>query len=239
MENSIYVGLSRQVALARQMDIVSNNIANMSTPGYRSHNMVFAEHIEKLKGNPDPLSMVNDYGMYQNTESGPLKNTGNPLDVAIAGKGYFTIETAEGPMYTRAGNFQVDLNGQLVDTRGRTVAANGGGGVLIPAGAKHIEIAENGTVFTDQGEAGTLAIVEFENVQYLEPQGNGLYATEAPALPAENSLVRQGMLEGSNVNPILEMTRMIDVSRNYTSNMKLIHNEHERQRTMVQRLTQR
>lgn len=239
MENSIYVGLSRQVALQRQMELIANNLANVSTPGYRGHNMVFSEYVEKLKGNPDPLSMVNAYGNYQNTESGPLKQTGNQLDVAVAGRGYFGIQTAEGLMYTRAGQFQVTANGELVDGRGRFVAAAGGGNIVIPPGTTDIEISEDGFITTPAGQAGQLMLVEFDNVQELEPQGNGLYATTAAANPPVESRIIQGAIEGSNVNPIVEITRMIDVSRAHESNFRLMHAEHERQRTMIQKLTQR
>lgn len=239
MENSIYVGLSRQVALQRQMELIANNIANMSTPGYRGQNMVFSEYIEDLKGNPDPLSMVNVYGQYQVTEAGPLKHTGNRLDVAIQGEGYFGIQTNDGIMYTRAGNFQVNANGDLVDGRGRFVAGVGGGIITIPPGTTAIEISEDGFITTPEGQVGQLMVVEFENVQMLEAQGNGLYKTDAPANPAIASRVMQGMLEGSNVNPITEMTRMIDVSRAHESNFRLIHAEHERQRAMIQKLSQK
>lgn len=240
MENSIYVGLSRQVALQRQMDTIANNIANMSTPGFRSHNMVFTEHMEKMRGNPDPLSMVLDYGQYQVTESGPLKQTGNPLDVAVHGPGWIGIQTAEGGVqYTRSGNFQIDATGTLMDGRGRPVAPAGGGGtIVIPPNATAVEISEDGTISTPEGQIGQIMMVEFENVQLLEPQGNGLYRTEADPLPVTQSRLMQGMIEGSNVNPITEMTRMIEVSRAYQSTHRMLQAEHERQRTMIQKLSQ-
>ena len=238
MENSIFVGLSRQVALQKQMDIIANNIANMSTPGYRGHNMVFTEYVEKLKGNPDPLSMVLDYGQYQVTDAGPLKQTGNTLDVAIQGPGYFGIQTADGVQYTRAGNFQVNVNGELTDGRGRLVADAGGGTIVIPDGETEIMIDEKGMIATPEGQVGQLMVVEFENIQTLEAQGNGLYKATAAALPVDESRVMQGMLEGSNVNPVIEMTRMIEVSRAYQSTQRLIQAEHDRQRSMIQKMTQ-
>lgn len=238
MENSIFVGLSRQVALQKQMDTVANNIANMSTPGYRTHNLVFTEFVEKMKGNPDPLSMVLDYGQYQNLDPGPLKQTGNTLDVAIQGKGWFGIQTAEGVQYTRAGNFQVNANGELVDGRGRLVADAGGGTITIPAGETEVMISEDGSIATPDGVVGQLMLVEFASQQPLEPQGNGLYKTDQPPLPAAESRIMQGMLEGSNVNPVVEMTRMIEVSRAYQSTQRLIMAEHDRQRTMIQKMTQ-
>lgn len=237
MENTIYAGLSRQMALQAQMDIVANNIANMSTPGYRGQNMVFTEYLSEPKGIEDPLSMVVDYGHYQNTAAGPIRQTGNPLDIALQGKGYFAVQTNEGQMYTRAGNFQINVNGELVTGAGHLVSGEGGGPIIVPQGARDIYVDENGAVATEEGEIGRLQIVEFENEQELEATGNGLYKTEAAALPADETRVMQGMLEDSNVTPILEMTRMIDVTRAYQSTQRMLQSEHERQRTMIQRLS--
>lgn len=227
------------MALRSQMDLVANNIANMNTGGYRSQNMVFTEFVEKAQREDamkDPLSMVLDYGHYQNTAPGTMKRTENPLNIAIEGPGYIGIETANGVQYTRNGDFQVNVNGELVTGTGQTVADNGGGPITIPENSREITITENGAVATENGEIGRIMIVEFENLQALEAVGNGLYRTEADPLPAENSRAVQGMLEGSNVNPVQEMTRMIDVLRAYQSTQSMLQSEHERQRTMIRQL---
>lgn len=241
MENSIYIGLSRQMALQEQMDTVSNNIANMSTPGYRGHNMIFLEYMSKQrnaeKAGNDSISMVHDYGQYMNTENGPLRSTGNPLDVALEGPGFFGIQTPDGVQYSRAGNFHKNGAGELMTGSGQLVADEGGGTIVIPEDAIEVKISRDGTVSTDQGELARLMVVEFENPQSLEAQGNGLYKTEDPGNPAENTQVMQGMLEGSNVNAVLEMTRMIDVSRAYQSTQRMLQGEHDRQRGMIQTLT--
>lgn len=241
MENSLYIGLSRQMALQKQMDVVSNNIANISTPGYRGHNMVFLEYLSRQrnaeKAGNDSISMVHDYGHYMNTDNGPLRNTGNPLDVALEGPGFFGVQTPEGVMYTRAGNFQINGAGELVTGSGLQVADAGGGAIVIPAESTEIKISRNGTVSTEQGEVAQMMVVEFENSQTLEATGNGLYKTEEAGNPSENTFVMQGMIEGSNVNAVLEMTRMIDVSRAYQSTQRMIQNEHDRQRGMIQTLT--
>lgn len=243
MENSIYVGLTRQVALQDKMDIIANNIANMSTPGYRAQNMVFTEFIEKAPRKPDtaendPLSMVLNYGHYQNTAPGPMEMTGNQLDVAVQGPGYLGVQAAgEEVMYTRAGNFQINVEGTLVTGAGLPVANEGGAPIVIPDDAKEIYIGEDGTIATEEGEIAKLMVVEFPNAQDLEAMGNGLYKSEEPGLPAEGTRVMQGMIEGSNVNPVLEMTRMIDTARAYQSTQRMLQSEHERQRSMIQRLT--
>lgn len=239
MENSIYTGLSLQKALQAKMDIVANNIANISTPGYRGQNMVFTEYIAKTDNGDrlkDDLSMVLDYGQYQTTQPGPMRATGNPLDVALQGPGWMSVQTPQGLMYTRAGNFQINVNGELVTGNGMPVGGEGGGTITIPAGTREVKIAKDGSVSTEQGQVGRIGVFEFENEQDLEANGNGLYSTKAQANPAANTEVVQGMLEGSNVQPVVEMTRMIDVLRSYQNTQKMLQSEHERQRTMIQRL---
>lgn len=238
MENSIYIGLSRQMALQSHMDIIANNVANMTTPGYRSQNMVFSEFIENPKNTDDPLSMVLDYGHYQNTAPGPVSKTGNPLDIALQGPGYIGVQTQGGEtMYSRAGSFQMNVNGELITGAGDLVAGEGGGSITIPSEAKEINIDEKGVVSSDAGEIGQIMLVEFANLQELEAMGNGLYKSEATANPAENTRIMQGMLEGSNVNSVLEMTRMIDVLRSYQSANKMLQSEHDRQRAMIRQLS--
>jgi flagellar basal-body rod protein FlgF len=240
MENTIYVALSRQMALRSHMDIIANNVANMNTSGYRSQNMVFTEFVEKAEredATKDDLSFVLDYGHYQNTAPGPLKQTGHDLNAAIQGPGYFGVQTPDGVMYTRNGDFQINANGELSTGSGYLIADDGGGTLTIPRDASNIYISEDGAISTDEGEIGRLMVAEFENEQLLEAMGNGLYKSEAPAIEASNSTVKQGMLEGSNVNPVLEMTRMIDVLRSYQSTQNMLNGEHDRQRTMIRQLT--
>ncbi|PJB73111.1 MAG: flagellar basal-body rod protein FlgF [Alphaproteobacteria bacterium CG_4_9_14_3_um_filter_47_13] len=245
MENPIYIGLSRQVALRAQMDVIANNVANMSTPGYRSQNMVFTEFLEKPKGKndtigkQDPLSFVLDYGHYQTNEPGSMQYTGNQLDVALNGPGYIGIQPqgSTETAYTRAGNFQVNVKGELVTGRGDPVMGEGGGAIIIPEDSGKIKIAEDGSIANANGQIGKLKISEFDDLQALEARGDGLYYTTQEGKPAEKTRAIQGMVEGSNVKPVLEMTRMIDVLRSYQSTQRLLQSEHERQRTMIQRLS--
>lgn len=239
MENSLYVGLSGQVALEEKMALIANNVANASTPGYRAQNAVFKEFISDQKRMKEDVSLVYDYGQYQVTDPGPIKVTGNALDVAVVGPGFLGVQTPEGVQYTRAGNFSLNALGELVNARGMKVADQGGGTISIPPDAKYVTIDEKGTVSTDQGAVGSLMVAEFKDYQKLEPAGNGLYKTEEQASPAAQTRVLQGKLEGSNVQTVLEMTRMIDVLREYQSVQRVMQSEHDRQRTAIQRLTQR
>ncbi|HIF24665.1 MAG TPA: flagellar basal-body rod protein FlgF [Micavibrio sp.] len=245
MENPIFIGLSRQVALRSQMDLIANNIANMSTPGYRAQNMVFTEYLALPDGKQNEISEVErtisqvlDYGHYQDTAPGPMEFTGNPLNAGLAGPGYFGVQAPDGETaYSRNGIFQINANGELVTGQGLHVLDEGGGIITIPDEGGPITIGEDGSIANEDGVLGKLMVSEFENLQELEAFGDNLYKTDAAPQEAINTRVKQGMIEGSNVKPVLEMTRMIEVSRAYQSTQNMLKSEHDRQRSMLQRLT--
>ncbi|NCC22512.1 MAG: flagellar basal-body rod protein FlgF [Alphaproteobacteria bacterium] len=237
MENPIFIGLSRQMALRSNMDVVANNIANMNTPGFRAQNMVFTEYLSDPRGADDAISMVVDAGQFQVTKAGPVHVTGNPLDVALAGPGYFGVQTPDGIQYTRAGNFELNINRELVTPAGNPVVNEGGAPIVIPEDAGQVKISESGFLAGQNGEIGKLMIVEFENVQMLEPRGNNLYWSPDPGQPATQTRAQQGAIEGSNVNAILEVSKMIEVSRDYQSIQRMLQNEHDRQRGAIQKLS--
>lgn len=237
MENAIYVGLSRSIALQREMDTVANNIANVNTPGYRAQHMMFKEYIQNPKGIAEPLSMVEDYGQYMSNKPGVAKLTGNPLDVALSGPGFLSVDMGGETLYTRAGSMSRNVAGELVTSDGRPVLSAGGGSISVPQDSTMIVIAEDGTISNQDGAIGQLEITEFDNINTLDAVGDSLYRATIPGNAATETRVKQGMLEGSNVNAISEMTRMIDVSRAYQSTQRMLQNEHERQTNMIQKMT--
>ena len=237
MENSIYIGLSKQVAIRENMAIIANNVANMNTTGYRGQNLLFKEYISDPRGAEHDISQVYSIGQYDNTEAGQTSFTGNPLDAAINGPGFFGAVTTEGIRYTRAGNFTMDETGLLMMPGGIPVASAGGGTITIPPDAQNISITEDGFIATDGGVIGQLMVQEFENPQLLTPEGNGLYKTDEAGIPAIESVVKQGMLEGSNVDAISEMTHLIDMSRSYISLTKVLDQEHDRIRDAIRKLS--
>ena len=238
MENSVYIGLSKQVALHEKMSIIAQNVANVNTPGFRAQNMVFSEYIKDPRHMKEDIAMVLDYGQYQMTDPGSIKETGNPFDVALVGNGFLGIETPEGVRYTRAGNLIVDDEGILRNQRGLAVASEGGGEIKIPEESTEVRIDKKGIISTENGEIDQLMIVEFQNYQNINPEGNGLYKAEEAPIPADNTVVLQGRIEGSNVQAVVEMTRMIDVLREYQAVQNMMQSEHERLRSSAQRLAE-
>lgn len=236
MENSLYIGLSKQVVLQERMDIIAQNVANVNTPGYRGQNMIFSEYIDKPRYMKEDMSLVLDYGQYQMTDPGSMKETGGPLDVALVGNGFLGIQTPDGIQYTRAGNLTMDAEGTVRNARGMAVANADGGDITIPRNATDLRIDQKGVITSAAGQHGQLMVVEFDNYQRLDPRGNGLYATTEAAKPAEKTVVKQGYIEGSNVQAVLEMTRMIDVSREYQAVQNMMQSEHERLKSSAQRL---
>ena len=238
MENSIYLGLSRQMTLRTNMDIIANNVANMNTLGYRGQNLVFKEFISDPRGADDELSFVNAQSQYQISTPGSVQITGNSLDVALVGPGYMGVQASDGQIaYSRAGNLQMGADGRLVNSAGLPIADAGGSSITIPSGSTEIKIDNKGFVSNQDGQIGQIMIVEFENIQKLEPIGNGLYKTDAATTPAEKTVIKQGQLENSNVKPVIEMTRMIDTLRSFQSVQKVLETENDRLRGAIQKLT--
>ncbi len=238
MENSLYVGLSGQVALEQKMALIANNVANINTPGYRGQSAVFREYVSEQPRMKEDVSLVYSYGQYQITDPGPIKITGNPLDVALVGPGFMGVQTPDGVQFTRAGNFSLNQFGEVVTSRGYKVADQGGGTISIPPDAKYITIDQKGVVSTDAGPVGSIMMAEFKDYQKLDPAGNGLYRTDEQPTPAAETTMIQGKIEGSNVEAVVEMTRMIDVSREYQAVQRIMQSEHDRQRSAIQKILQ-
>lgn len=228
MESPSYIGLSRQMVLARQMDVIAHNIANANTPAYNSEKMVFLDYLIQPQ-HKEPMNFVQDYGTYRDLSEGPMSPTGNPLDVAISGEGYFSIQTPDGVRYTRHGRFMLNPDSQIVDGQGQPLLNASGSPITVPVGEK-VTIANDGTVSTPNGALGQIGIVTFADQQKMAREANGLYSAEGqPSQPAEKATLLQGTLEQSNVEAIVEMTRMIEVSRSYESASRFLNSEHERQ----------
>ncbi|GER08583.1 flagellar basal-body rod protein FlgF [Iodidimonas muriae] len=243
MDTSLYVGLSRQVALAREFDIAAHNIANAGTVAFRGEATLFDSVIEQA-GAADPVSFVIDKASYHDTRPGTLIETQNPLDVAIRGEGWLTVQTDQGERYTRDGRMTISEAGQLVTIAGGLPVLDvNGTPINIDNLGGAIEISADGVVSQKIGEfdeqIGRLALVEFAETQLLTRQGDGLFDSPVPGQPAIDSQIVQGTIEQSNVEPIMELTRLMDVSRAFQQAAEFIENGDELKREAISRLGRR
>ena len=243
MDNSLLVSLSQQLAAFRSMDVIANNLANVSTPGYKRETARFEEYMEQVRPaegqkGTQSVSFVKDAGNLRDLSQGELTHTGAPLDVAINGNGYFQVQTPAGMRYTRDGHFSLDANGQLVTSEGYPVQGDGGA-ITITPDAGDINIGTDGTISSvvngNINQLGKLGVVDFGNDSALTKQGSNLYSTTQAATPGTAS-VQQGMLEGSNVQPVIEITHMIDVTRAYQMTATLSSSQEDLMRQAISQL---
>jgi len=216
MDTGIYVALSKEIGIFRDMEVTSNNLANMTTTGYEGENLLFKDYLVSDATKEHKVAYANDIATYRDTEQGALVTTGSPLDAAIQGKGYFAVETPLGTRYTRNGNFKVSPGGVLVTAEGYPVLDDSNHDITFDQADKIVKILDDGTVNVDGSNRGALQVAQFDNEQLLEHVGNNLYKTTAKPKPPENYTVVNGMLESSNVKPVLALTHMMYVSRSIT-----------------------
>jgi flagellar basal-body rod protein FlgF len=248
MENTLLIGLSRQATLERQMDVVSNNIANVNTTGYKADSSLFEEyltsgaHEDNFVGTDRRVSYVQDRGTFRNFSQGAAEQTKNPLDLAIDGSGFLVVQTPAGERYTRDGGLQLNNQGQLVTVAGNPVLGAGGPIVFQPTD-HDINITPDGTITVVEGNnrtdsiRGKLRLVSFPDAQKLLKEGLNLYtAGEGSAQPDIKSAVRQGFIEKSNVNAVAEMSRMMEVTRAYTQISTLLQQQGDLHKTAIQQL---
>ena len=235
METGGYAVLSRQTGLMREIQIVANNVANAATTGYREEGLLFSEFVERDPGNP-ALSMTRASTRSTSLEQGGLTKTGGTFDLAIEGDGFFLVETDRGPRLTRAGTFVPSAEGELVTASGQRVLDDGGGPVFVPPGGAAIQIAADGTISADGQPIGRIGVYQPINPNGLVREDGVLFHAEAGTEPIENPKVLQGFLEDSNVNPVTQIARMIEVQRAYEMGQKLLESEDERIRAAVKAL---
>lgn len=244
MENALLVGLSHQAALKRHMNILANNLANLSTAGFKSEKPVFEDFVMPMAdvgeftGEAADIHYVQDTSLFRDFAPGPLKNTGNDLDVAITGEGWFVLEGPEGELFTKNGHFHLDPDGQVVTSDGLAVLSDNGP-IVIADGENDVEISADGTITTNLGVKGRLQFVEFDDEALLRKQGSSAYSAEdQEPVPSANVKVAQGTLEGSNVNAVKEITAMISVTRAYTSAAEMLKSANTLRQTAIQQLGQ-
>ena len=252
MENMLLVGLSRQVALERQMDVVSNNIANINTNGFKSDGPLFEEYIKtsarenSFNGKDSTVRFVQDRGIWHDMGSGSMQQSGNPLDVAIDGEGFLVAQTPGGERYTRNGALQINSQGQLVNSEGSVIAGENGPIVYQPSD-RNIAISKDGRITVNEGASsktegfrGKLRVVRFARPQDLVKDGSSNFSAPGGMTPepVTNARLNQGVVEKSNVNGIIEMTRMIEITRTYTQMSTLLQQQGDLRKNSIQQLAE-
>lgn len=231
MDMPSYVLLSQEQALQRQLEVAANNMANMTTAGFKAEQPVFHEYVAQAGDTGSsgttlshPTSFVLDYGAIHDLRSGAFEPTGNPLDVMIDGPGYLAVTLpGGGTAYTRAGNLKLSSTGELTAPNGAPLQGEGGSPITIPPDQLgQVSIASDGTVSTPAGPLGRIAVTTFGSESSVTPRGDGLFdGKNGTELPAAETRLTPGGIEGSNVQPIAETTKMVEILRAYQSSVAM------------------
>jgi len=241
MDNALYIGLSRQMTLRRELDIVANNIANANTTGFKTEDLMVRTEAAKparTLGGTNPVKFVLDDGVVRDFTQGAMTKTGGDFDLAIEGQGFFKVQTAAGERYTRDGRFTTSPEGTLVTQTGNPVLDEGGGEILIDPAQGPVTVGKDGIVSQGALALGKIGVVRPDDLSTLSKDGDNLYrnTTNANLQPAPDAVVHQGMLESSNVQSVLQITKLIEVQRAYESMAKMMDNTAELTRSAVERL---
>ena len=233
MDAALYTTLNRQSGLMREMGVIANNIANGSTAGFRREGVVFSEYVAAMDRDPS-LSMAHASGRHVDLSQATLSQTGGTFDFAIQGEGFFLVETPQGERLTRAGSFTPSAEGELVTPDGFRLLDAGGAPIFVPPDAK-VALARDGTLSANGEALAQVGLWRPTDPLALRHQSGTLF--DAGALePVEDGQVLQGMLEDSNVQPVSEIARMIEVQRAYELGQKFLDAEDERVRGVIQAL---
>jgi len=243
MDNSLLVSLSQQIAAYRSMDVIANNIANASTPGFKRESAKFEEYVTMVRPSEgqtgkQPISFVKDAGTVRDTSQGNITATGAPLDLALNGDGFFAVATPQGERYTRDGHFSLNGAGQIITSDGYAVQGEGGAITVTPTDGD-IHVAADGTISSvvngTLNQLGKLRLTDFADPRSLTRQGANLYSTTQSGIPAKATVV-QGALESSNVQPVLEISKMIEVMRAYEATATLSKSQDDMTRDAITKL---
>ncbi|MFC7734497.1 flagellar hook basal-body protein [Roseomonas sp. GCM10028921] len=243
MDNPGYIALSRLVAQNRATAVLAHNMANAETPGFRASRPVFADHLERQRQartapGGESLHFAQDRATWRDDSPGAVQTTGNPLDIAISGEGLFSVQTPRGERYTRAGRFSLGPEGTVVDAEGNALLDTGGNPLRVAPNDTRLTIRSDGTLLSENGEIGKIRVSRFAQPQRLVAEGDRIFAAgegQAPEAIERPALV-QGALEGSNVRPVVELTRLTAEMREFQFMAQFAEKEGERISGAVERI---
>ncbi len=241
MDTTTSIILSKLTAQQRAMDIAAGNIANASTPGYRAERMVFTDWLSPQQNTTAPkgdrnLAFTQDRATYREPAEGTLTQTGNPLDMAISGNGYFTVQTAAGTRLTRAGRFSLQADGTIVDTNGNALLDTNSQPLKVGVTDTNLTVTADGGISSQNGPIGKIAIVAPADPNRMTAEGGRLFNAGGPTTQVGIPKLVQGTLEDSNVQPIGELIRMMDTERNFQFATQFIDAEGQRHQTAIDKI---
>lgn len=244
MEGTTYVSLSAQMALQKQLEVVANNVANSSTAGFKADRQLFQSYVDELNAPGGSISFVQDRATYIDRAAGPIETTGHPLDVAIKGDAYLSVQTPQGTQYTRDGRLQTAADGTLTDSGGNPILSPDGTPMQLPQGYTGIEIKADGTLNATVAGAtqtvGQIGLFRPDQPASMMKDGDGLLNSPGnmqPVDPGDRSAsLVQGALENSTVQPVKEIANMTELSRAYEQLQTLIGDDNDREQKMIQTL---
>ncbi len=242
MQTITDIALSRLIAQQRALDVTADNIANASTPGFKAQRVLFSDwlspqHGSALPGGERTFAYAQDRATYRDYSPGALMQTGNPLDMAIDGIGFFTVRTPNGVKLTRAGSFGLMPDGTIADVNGNALLGTNGLPLQIAAGDTGISIAGDGSIATSSGPIGQIAVVTAKDPNTLQAEGGRLFNSGSGTTPTASPSLIQGTVESSNVQPVLELTRMMNQLREFQFTAELVQSENDRVQGAIDKIT--
>ena len=241
MDNTMLIGLTRQLTLRRAMDVTANNIANAQTSGFKAERVMLAENTDSRARHvdgPNRVAFVDEWALGRDFTQGSLTHTGRPLDLALEGEGFFTVQTEAGERYTRDGRFTLNALGELTASDGAQVLDQNGQPIVLNPDGGEIAIDPTGAISQGGAIGPRIGVAVFAEAAVLQKTGDNRFSApeEAERMADALPLVRQGHSESSNVRAMTEITRMMEMSRAYASVTRMIRDTDELSRKAIERL---
>jgi flagellar basal-body rod protein FlgF len=241
MDNINSIALSRLSVAQQAMDVIAGNLANISTPAYRAERVVFADWLLREPGEAEPrggrvLAFTQTRATYRDRGRGALTQTGNPLDLAITGDGWFTVQTPNGTRLTRAGRFTLQQDGSITDGDGHALLDVNGQPMKLSTADTDLSVKADGTLRSQNGTIGQIAVVAPNDPNRMTAEGGRLFRADTPTTPVPQPKIMQGAVEDSNVQPIGEIVRMISTERDFQFVTQFVEAEGQRRQSAIDKI---
>jgi flagellar basal-body rod protein FlgF len=235
------IAASRMVAQQRAMEVTAANIANANTPGFKAERMLFSDWLSRQTGAGGPsggrqIAYTQDRATWRDQRAGTLTHTGNPFDFGLTTDGYFTVNTPRGPRLTRDGRFSLMPSGTVTDSSGNSLLDNNGRPIVLSQTDTRIGVAGDGTISSENGQLAKIGVVRVTDPMQVTAEGNTLFRADAPTAQIAAPSLVQGAVEDSNVQPVMEMTRMMDGLQKFQFVSQFIQAEADRQQAAIDKL---